>query len=179
MEFLRTSNLSQQQISRTSPRVSLTTRDTPEGIKVSVYTGERTKKGIVDATAKIIAAFPGWSKEQSEILKDRFAENGFTDERMMDSINHVIDTFSGYGKIPNIANFIQFDKQYTAYTIQQKNSIVQKGIHTHEDFVIVRIEGMSACKGAGRNILFVLRTEAERYKLPTREPLYAWEDWRD
>ena len=93
--------------------------DTPDGCFLSIYSGERTKKGVADVTAKIVKAFPGWSEDQTEILKDRFAENGFTDQRMMDAVNHVIDTYEGYGKIPNIANFVQYDKRYQVYTYSQ------------------------------------------------------------
>lgn len=53
------------------------------------------------------------------LLKDRFKENKFTDERLKDSINHVIDTYEGWDKLPNIANFIQYDKKVKAFTYEQ------------------------------------------------------------
>lgn len=139
-----------------------------------------TKKGVADVTAKVMKAFPGWSKEQSEVLKDRFAENRFTDERMMDAVNNVIDTYEGYGKIPNIANFIQFDKRYRVFTIPEVNALEAKGTHKFQDFAIVRIEGLSACKSAqGKRPLYALRADVDRYGLETREPRYAGQDWED
>ncbi|NTU49547.1 MAG: hypothetical protein HGA87_01390 [Desulfobulbaceae bacterium] len=134
---------------------------------------------MVDVTAKLLKAFPGWSREQNEILMERFAENNFTDERMMDAVNSVIDTYQGYGKLPNIANFIQFDKCYEAYTMQQKNQVVYDKKFQDSDFAIVRIEGISACRSAGRKTLFVLKSDIERYRLKTREPIYAGQEWTD
>jgi len=120
------------QIYRESCKVSPTMTDTPDGCFISVYAGERTKKGVADVTAKIVKAFPGWSSDQTEILKDRFAENGFTDRRMMDAVNFVIDNYEGYGKIPNIANFIKYDK--TALTYAQICTAHDKGELVFADY---------------------------------------------
>lgn len=125
-------------------------------------------------------AFPGWSKEQNEILMDRFAENSFTDERMVDSVNHVIDTYQGYGKLPNIANFIQYDKRYPLFTVAQMNAAVHKGEYRDQDFAIVRIEGVSACKSAGAKLpMFALKADINRHNLTTREPIYHGQEWPD
>jgi len=63
-----------------------------------------------------MVAFPKFSSSQLEILKDRFAENGFDDKRMVASVDYVIDTYEGWDKTPNIANFIQFDSNGGYYT---------------------------------------------------------------
>jgi hypothetical protein len=181
MERSDISSQSQLRICQALCRVSPTILDSGKGhFHLSIYTGERTKKGISEVSARIMKAFPGWSREQTEILMDRFAENGFTDQRMMDAANHVIDTYEGYGRVPNIANFIQFDKQYRLFTIQQKNAAVHRGEYQEQDFAIVRIEGVSACRSAaGKRPLFALKTEIERYGLTTREPLYPGQQWPD
>lgn len=54
-----------------------------------------------------------------DLLKERFKENGFTNERLRDAINHVIDTYEGWDKLPNIANFIQYDKKVKIYTYKE------------------------------------------------------------
>lgn len=62
------------------------------------------------------AAFPKMDKAFHNILKERFKANNFNDERMLDSIAHVIDTYEGWDKMPNVANFIQYDKKAKIYT---------------------------------------------------------------
>jgi hypothetical protein len=90
-----------------SQNQSRTTTGTSE---ISLYRDSLTKKVLVEQIERVKNAFPKLSKDYLEILKDRFAANGFTDERMKDSINHVIDTYEGWDKLPNIANFIKFNK---------------------------------------------------------------------
>jgi hypothetical protein len=131
--------------------------DTPEGLKMSVYAGERTKRGLSDAIARVGKAFPGWSEEQASILKDRFADNEFTDKRMMDAVNHVIDNYDGYSKIPNIANFIRFDKQIKIYTYQQLCTAHDKGELVTSDYSPVDL-GQSKPS-------FISTTDAERYNV--------------
>ena len=61
-----------------------------------------------------------------ELIKDRAKANGFTDQRYMDAVLHVIDNYEGWDKNPNVANFIQFDKKVKAYTYKQSLEIGQK-----------------------------------------------------
>ena len=61
-----------------------------------------------------------------EELKNAFAENGFDDDRMRDAINHVRDTYEGWDKLPNIANFIQFDKRVKVFNYKQSIEIGQQ-----------------------------------------------------
>lgn len=53
------------------------------------------------------------------ILKERLKANGFNDERLKAAVNHVIDTYTGFGKEPNIADFIQYDKKVKVYTYNE------------------------------------------------------------
>lgn len=108
------------------------TTDTNE---ISVFKGELTKKELVKQSKRILEAFPKFPKQQLEILKDRFAANNFSDERMIASIDHVIDTYEGWDKTPNIANFIQFGKETKVYNYiesieygQDKLEIVDLGL---------------------------------------------------
>ena len=71
-------------------------------------------------------AFPKMPDATFNLLKDRFKENNFTDERLRDSINNVIDTYQGWDKIPNIANFIQYDKKIKIYTYKESIEYGQK-----------------------------------------------------
>ena len=69
--------------------------------------------------AKCKSAFPKVPPDFFEVLKNRFKENGFTDQRIIDSVNNVIDNYVGWDKFPNIANFIQFDKTNKNYTYRE------------------------------------------------------------
>lgn len=84
-----------------------------------MYRDGMTKQGIASAVARAAQAFPAMSEEQLDILTDRMIENRFTDMQALDAVNHVIDTYEGWGKQPNIANFISFDVQVKTYTHRQ------------------------------------------------------------
>jgi hypothetical protein len=58
-------------------------------------------------------AFPTLPKGFYDILADRIKENGFCDDRLNDSINHVIDNCI-YPQ-PTIAQFISYDKKVKLY----------------------------------------------------------------
>ena len=60
-------------------------------------------------------AFPKMDRIKLKLLRQRFRENGFSDQRVIDSVNNVIDTYEGWDKLPNIANFILFDKKFKTY----------------------------------------------------------------
>jgi hypothetical protein len=77
--------------------------------------------------AKILKAFPKFNKSQLEILRERFKELSFTDQRIMDAVNHVIDTYEGWDKLPNIANFVQYDKYKHLLTYNDVLNRVQSG----------------------------------------------------
>ena len=83
--------------------------------EISIYDGELTKECFKNETAKILQAFPKMPIEMFNILKDRFKANGFTDQRLRDAVGNVIDTYEGWDKLPNIANFILFDKKFKTY----------------------------------------------------------------
>lgn len=148
---------------------------------VSVYMDRRSKQGLLDAIRLVKGAFPGWSEEQGSILMDRFAENGFTDQRMMDAVNHVIDTYEGWDKLPNIANFIQYDRQARLFRHSEQDALVNRGEASYQDFAIARIEGLSGCRSAeaaGKPPLYILRRDAEKYRIETRDfrPHAGWTD---
>ena len=95
---------------------SLTIQDTSE---ISVYTDKLTKAEAVIQEARIKKAFPKMFEGQVSLLMEMFPENNFTDNRMRDAVNHVICTYEGWDKLPNIANFIQYDKKIKIYTYKE------------------------------------------------------------
>jgi hypothetical protein len=67
--------------------------------------------------AKIKASFPGLAPDYFNVLSDMLFEYGFSDERLIDAVNHVISTCV-YPQ-PTIANFLSFDKKVRLYTYQE------------------------------------------------------------
>ena len=84
--------------------------------EISIYKGLLTKVGVAKQIAKITASFPKFSDAQLNILRDRIKANGFTDKRFEDAVNYVIDTYEGWDKTPNLADFISFDKKFKVFT---------------------------------------------------------------
>lgn len=78
---------------------------------MSVYKDDLTKDGLAKAMARLLKAFPKFDKNQIEVLKDRIKENKFTDQRIWDAVNNVIDTYEGWDKLPNLANILSYDKR--------------------------------------------------------------------
>lgn len=106
---------------------------------IAVYRGELTAKGLIRALGLASQAFPLLSKEQLELLKDRMIENGFTDQRAIDAVNHVIDNYEGWNKTPNIANFIGFDRRVNTLTYRELNLKHDKGEIAWDDYVAVDV----------------------------------------
>jgi len=59
---------------------------------------------------RLMKAFPEITRDWLDLLLERAKENGFSDQRLTDAVNHCIDTYV-YGRLPNIANIIGFDKR--------------------------------------------------------------------
>jgi len=78
-----------------------------------------TKAGIVRGIERIKKAFPKFPQIMLDILKDRFADNKFSDRKIIDAVNYVIDNYGGWDKLPNIAEFIQYDKKIRIYTYEE------------------------------------------------------------
>ena len=96
--------------------------------KISIYADELTTKGISDNTIKIKMAFPSLEKHFYDLLQQRLKDRRFTDKRLNDAVNHVIDTCV-YPQ-PTIAQFLSFDKNIVALTYDQisKRMINEKEI---------------------------------------------------
>ena len=81
--------------------------------EVSIYTGELTNEGLVNAAMNLKKAFPQLSAGFIDIFNDRIKENGYSDQRLKDAISHVIDNC--VYPTPTIAQFISYDKKMKLY----------------------------------------------------------------
>jgi hypothetical protein len=84
---------------------------------ISLYNDKLTTECIIENTAKIEIAFPSLKAEFHDLLQKRLKEKGFTDKRLTDSVNNVIDNC--IYPTPTIANFLNFNKDVEIYTYQQ------------------------------------------------------------
>ena len=82
--------------------------------EVSLYDDQLTKEVIVEMTLKIKSAFPTLPPGFFDTLQDRIKENGFTNQRLKDAVNHVIDNC--VYPTPTVANFMSFDKKVKLYS---------------------------------------------------------------
>jgi len=125
--------------------------------ELSVYTGKLTFQTVFDNVEKLMLAFPQLDENWYDIFQQRIMENEFSDERLNDAVNHVIDTCP-YPQ-PTIANFISFDKRVTLYTYDQIVKMVNE--HGSGIFKIYR-----PVKIGNHDRPFYARTDdIEKYKL--------------
>jgi len=121
---------------------------------VSIYKGELTLSGAMLQMAKLKKSFPNLTKEFYEILMERVKENHFTDQRLTDSINNLIDNFT-YPN-PTIANIIGFDKRVKLLTYSQLCDIQTNSPGSFKDYCKVKRNG---------KIFWINRAEKEQFNI--------------
>jgi len=86
--------------------------------KISVYSGSLTLPVFVKQMDRLRKVFGKISKEWTDTLLERLKIHLFTDEKLIDAVDNVIDTFE-YGERPNIAKIILYDKTIELLTYYQ------------------------------------------------------------
>ena len=84
--------------------------------EISIYKGALTLQSIVRCSVKVKKAFPDLPTEFFEIFQEMLKSEGFTDERLMDSVDNVIKTCV-YPK-PTIAQFLSWDMKIKVLTYE-------------------------------------------------------------
>lgn len=82
--------------------------------EISVYNGELTTDCVINNIAKLKKSFPTLPKEFYDVLSERIKENKFSNKRLSESIDNVIDNC--VYPTPTIAQFISFDKKMKLYS---------------------------------------------------------------
>ena len=107
--------------------------------EVSLYRGSLSDIGIAKNMRKLQSAFPKQNKEFFNVLAERLIANGFTDERLTDAVNNVIDNFQ-YKEL-NVSDIVQFDKKIKLYTYSEACRMVTKdGYEFGKDLVRTEME---------------------------------------
>lgn len=82
--------------------------------EVSLYSGPLTPEILLQQIVKAKVAFPMLTDQYFDLLRERLTANGFSNSRLRDAVNYVIDNFK-WSSPPAIANFISYDKTFKVY----------------------------------------------------------------
>ncbi len=123
---------------------------------LSVYSGELSQQAIATSVAKIKKSFPSITPEFYQILIERVKDKGFTDERLTDAVNHVIDNCQY--PTPTLANFLSFDKRIKVISYDELCDLVgsQKASFNSYSAIIIN-----------EKRFYVRNSDKELYNLPS------------
>lgn len=76
-------------------------------------------------------------EEFFNILSERISDNNFSNERLKDAVNHVLDNFQ-YKEL-NISDIIRFDKRIKLYTYNEVCTLVTKGLVSFDEYEVKTI----------------------------------------
>lgn len=110
--------------------------------QVSIYHkgAKATQEQIIRNIAKLEMAFPKMERGFFKILLDRIDANSFSNKRLENAVNYVIDKFQ-YKEL-NVADIISWDKHINIYTHSQVCNLINKSmIKGFEDTEIREING--------------------------------------
>jgi hypothetical protein len=93
--------------------------------EISLYKGELTTPVIINSVSRIRNAFPALPEGFYEVFSDRIKDSGFTDARLIDAVNSVIDNC--VYPTPTIAQFISFDKRIKVFKYSEIVKMVDDG----------------------------------------------------
>jgi hypothetical protein len=110
-----------------------------DGHELSIYKGELTQKELARNVARVKAAFPSLPPEFYQLLIDRLKEKGFSDDRLSDAVNNVIDHCQY--PTPTLANFLSWDKRVKILTYQELCTMVTKGEASFDNYSKIMIGG--------------------------------------
>lgn len=127
----------------------------PEGYSITTYNGELTMETATKCIAKVKAAFPALAPDFYKVLIERLQEKGFSDERLTDAVNNVIDNCQY--PTPTLANFLSFDRRVKVLDYNQLVNLVTSQQASFDDFVRIKMH---------ERFYYVRKSEKELYNIP-------------
>ena len=107
--------------------------------EISLYEGGiLTDTCIAVNLKKLKEAFPRMAPSFFNLLAERIVANGFTDRRLTDAVNKIIDGFQ-YKEL-NVSDIVGFDRKAKMYTYPEVTALVTSGRYTFDDFETVEID---------------------------------------
>ena len=128
-----------------------------DNFEISVYSGEITKICIAENIAKLKLAFPSLELNFYEIFSDRIIANGFSNDRLKDAVNSVIDNC--VFPSPTIAQFIAYDKHIKIYSYLDITKMLQYDAKPFETYKSVRLSNKQP------KPMYAHINDVEKYKL--------------
>jgi hypothetical protein len=122
---------------------------------LSIYQGELKQETVAKNVAKIKAAFPALPKDFFTLLIDRAKDKGFSDARLTDAVNNVIDTCQY--PTPTLANFLSFDKRVKVFNYSEMCNAITNSGFSSSSFAQLRING---------KLFWVKQSDKEVFNLP-------------
>lgn len=119
---------------------------------LSIYDGNLTDTNIAVCLKKLQVSFPRQSATFFDVLTERIIANGFTDERLKDAVNYVIDNFAY--KALNISDIIRFDKTIRLYTYNEVTAAVTRNELSFNDTIRRKI---------GDRVYWIKKADAEKF----------------
>lgn len=113
--------------------------DEPGGSSLSVYSGRLTAETVVESITKVRATFPTLSNDFYDIFMERIKDKCFSDKRLKDAVNHVIDTCQY--PTPTLANFLSFDKRVRILSYSELGVLVTNGEALFSNYSKIKIAG--------------------------------------
>jgi hypothetical protein len=109
--------------------------------KISLYPqGLLTDESIAVNLKKLQISFSRQTPEFFNILAERIVANGFTDEKLKDAVNYVIDNFQ-YKEL-NISEIVRYDLCAKLYTGEEYMNFQMKGMKP-SDFEKRKVDGIN------------------------------------
>ena len=105
---------------------------------ISIYQDSFDVKTAINEFKKLKKAFPNVPTVFYDVLLERIKSNNFTNQRLKDSIDYLIDNFI-YPN-PTIANIIGFDKRVKLHVYNEICELVYNG-YSFDDFAHIKIKG--------------------------------------
>ena len=127
------------EISVSSPKSFTTLQQTEKGTEISIYRGGITTDNATKQSKRIIKAFPELTNDAFELILERAVAKGFSDQRLNDAVNQVIDTCRY--PIPKPADFLSFDKRVQILTYNELRDKVCNGMASFETQTRITING--------------------------------------
>jgi hypothetical protein len=104
---------------------------TVDGCELSLYDDQQIPETVLAMqVARLKVAFPRMERHFFDMLAERIVSNNFTEKRLIDAVNNIIDNFK-YKEL-NIADIISFDRRVKLHTGYEYVNAQTSGIPSSE-----------------------------------------------
>ena len=124
---------------------------------LSIYCGELTTRILLEQNIEIAKAFPQLPESFFEVFNRRIKEKEFTDQRLKDAVNHVIDTCQY--PVPTVANFISYDKEVQIFTHNDLLKQLNEDKKAFDYYDLIKVPGLDKPRYARKEDIIKYKLE--------------------